>query len=34
MTIAGIDDVKRVFGLVDDARRDERRKRGMYIETV
>jgi uncharacterized membrane protein YdbT with pleckstrin-like domain len=32
--LRGIDDVKRVAGMIDDARRDERRKRGMYIETV
>ncbi|MEX2174562.1 MAG: PH domain-containing protein [Pirellulaceae bacterium] len=32
--LRGIDDVKRVAMLIDDARRDERRKRGMYIETV
>ncbi len=34
LTLLGIDDVKTVFALMDDARRDERRKRGMYIETV
>ena len=34
LTLRGIDDVKNVFALMDDARRDERRKRGMYIETV
>jgi uncharacterized membrane protein YdbT with pleckstrin-like domain len=34
LVIRGIDEVKRVFALMDDARRDERRKRGMYIETV
>ena len=34
LVIRGIDDVKNVFGLMDDARRDERRKRGMYIESV
>lgn len=32
--LKGIDDVKRVANLIDDARRDERRKRGMYIESV
>ena len=32
--LRGIDDVKRVAVMIDDARRDERRKRGMYIETV
>ncbi|MCI0359452.1 MAG: PH domain-containing protein [Planctomycetaceae bacterium] len=34
LLLRGIDDVKRVATLIDDARRDERRKRGMYIETV
>lgn len=34
MLLKGIDDVKRVANLFDDARRSERRKRGMYIETV
>lgn len=34
LTLRGIDEVKRVFALMDDARRDERRRRGMYIETV
>lgn len=34
LVIRGIDDVQKVFALMDDARRDERRKRGMYIETV
>jgi uncharacterized membrane protein YdbT with pleckstrin-like domain len=34
LILRGIDDVKRVATLIDDARRDERRKRGMYIETV
>ena len=32
--LRGIDDVKRVAAMIDDVRRDERRKRGMYIETV
>ncbi len=32
--LKGIDDVKRVADLIDDARRSERRKRGMYIESV
>jgi membrane protein YdbS with pleckstrin-like domain len=32
--LKGIDDVKRVANLIDDARRSERRKRGMYIESV
>jgi uncharacterized membrane protein YdbT with pleckstrin-like domain len=34
LLLRGIDDVKRVATMIDDARRDERRKRGMYIETV
>jgi membrane protein YdbS with pleckstrin-like domain len=34
LTLPGIDDVKRVANLFDDARRQERRKRGMYIESV
>lgn len=34
LIIRGIDNVKHVFAIMDDARRDERRKRGMYIETV
>lgn len=34
LTLRGIDDVKNVFALMDDARRDERRKRGIHIETV
>ncbi len=33
-TIQGIEDVRRVASLIDDARRQERRKRGMYIESV
>ncbi|HUE73409.1 MAG TPA: PH domain-containing protein [Pirellulaceae bacterium] len=32
LVIRGIDDVKHVFAIMDDARRDERRKRGMYID--
>jgi uncharacterized membrane protein YdbT with pleckstrin-like domain len=34
LTLRGIDDVKRVANMIDDARRQERRKRGMYIESV
>jgi uncharacterized membrane protein YdbT with pleckstrin-like domain len=34
LLLKGIDDVKRVANLIDDARRSERRKRGMYIESV
>ncbi len=33
-TIQGIEDVRRVASLIDDARRQERRRRGMYIESV
>ena len=32
--IQGIEDVRRVATLIDDARRKERRRRGMYIESV
>ena len=32
--LIGIDDVKRVADLIDDARRKERRKRGIHIESV
>lgn len=34
LTMRGIDEVQRVANIIDDTRRDERRKRGMYIETV
>lgn len=34
LVLRGIDDVKRVAGLIDDARRAERRKRGLHIEQV
>jgi len=34
LQLRGIDDVKRVATLIDDARRDERRKRGLYMEAV
>lgn len=34
LIIYGIDDVKRISNMIDNVRRDERRKRGMYIETV
>jgi membrane protein YdbS with pleckstrin-like domain len=33
-TIVGIEDVKQVAAMIDDARRQERRKRGVHIETV
>ena len=32
--IRGIEDVRRVGSLIDDARRKERRKRGVYVESV
>jgi uncharacterized membrane protein YdbT with pleckstrin-like domain len=32
--LKGIDEVKRVADLIDDARRSERRKRGIHIESV
>ena len=32
--VVGIEDVRRVATLIDNARRDERRKRGLHIETV
>jgi len=32
LLLRGIDDVKRVAGLIDDARRAERRKRGIHLE--
>lgn len=34
LILRGIDDVKRVAGLIDEARRQERRKRGLYVEQV
>lgn len=34
LVLRGIDDVARVAGLIDDARRAERRKRGLHIEEV
>ena len=32
--IRGIDDVQRVAGLIDDARRKERLRRGLHIEAI
>jgi membrane protein YdbS with pleckstrin-like domain len=32
--VQGIEDVRRIAGLIDDARRKERRKRGVYVEQV
>ena len=34
LTLRGIDDVQRVANLIDNARREERRKRGLYVESV
>jgi uncharacterized membrane protein YdbT with pleckstrin-like domain len=34
LVLRGIDDVQRVATMIDDARRDERRKRAIYMETV
>jgi len=34
LSLFGIDDVKRVAGLIDDVRRRERRKRGLHIEAI
>ncbi|MFO0906294.1 MAG: PH domain-containing protein [Pirellulales bacterium] len=34
LVLAGIDDVQRVAGLIDDVRRKERRRRGIHIEQI
>ena len=34
LLLRGIDDVQRVSELIDRARREERRRRGLYVETV
>jgi membrane protein YdbS with pleckstrin-like domain len=34
LVMIGIDDVKTVFDTIDKVRRDERRRRGLHIETV
>jgi uncharacterized membrane protein YdbT with pleckstrin-like domain len=34
LVLRGIDNVQQVAGLIDNARRDERRKRGLYMEAV
>lgn len=34
LLLRGIDDVKRVATVIDDLRREERRKRAVYMETV
>jgi hypothetical protein len=33
-SIVGIEDVRNVAMMIDDARRQERRKRGLHIESV
>lgn len=34
LCLRGIDNVRRVADLIDDARREERRKRGLHIESI
>lgn len=34
LILPGIDDIHRVAGIVDNARREERNRRGVYIESV
>jgi membrane protein YdbS with pleckstrin-like domain len=34
LLLRGIEDVKRVAGLIDDTRRSERRRRGLHIESI
>lgn len=34
LALPGIDSVRRVSDLIDDARREERRKRGLHIEAI
>jgi membrane protein YdbS with pleckstrin-like domain len=34
LILRGIDDVQRVATLIDNARREERRRRGLYLESV
>jgi membrane protein YdbS with pleckstrin-like domain len=34
LSLPGIENVQSVAGLIDDARRNERRRRGLYIESV
>jgi len=34
LVLRGIDNVQQVASMIDNARRDERRKRGLYMETV
>jgi hypothetical protein len=34
LVLRGISDVKRVSDLIDNARRNERTKRGLYVESI
>lgn len=34
LTLRGIDEVKRIADMIDDVRRKERRRRGLYVESV
>jgi uncharacterized membrane protein YdbT with pleckstrin-like domain len=34
LLMRGIDDVQQVAGMIDDVRRQERRRRGLHIETI
>ena len=34
LVMSGIGDVRKVADLIDDARRAERRKRGLHIESI
>jgi hypothetical protein len=34
LVLKGISDVKRIAELIDDARRSERRRRGLFMEAV
>jgi membrane protein YdbS with pleckstrin-like domain len=34
LRLSGIDDIRRVADMIDDARRKERRSRGLHIESV
>lgn len=34
LVLKGIGDVKRIASLIDDVRREERRRRGMFIESI
>jgi hypothetical protein len=34
LSLPGIENVQAVAGQIDDARRKERRRRGLYIESV